>query len=1104
MHRLTQTRSLVTLAAAALVSLSTGCATQRQALPDPPRVELLRLQITKVRNAIKETRATISNSRGAPYLSELYVRLAELLSEEARYHYQLAYEREQRSTRVLHVPQVRLLKEKSIETYELVLEKFPDTPLADRVLFNIGHEHRELGNFDQMREALQRLVDNYKSSPLRADALLVLGDYHFDRNELARSKGYYDEIVKGPLYKVSSLGQYKLAWVWVNLGECKKALTNFEKAIKRAEDWERAKYELAQPVVNPSEVDGLPPRPNNTPAAGTQQDIDVRRESLVDLTYCYSRERSAKKSLDYMRRYAYNRPTYLAALDRLATRYRTIDKFEGAVLVTRELLRLGAADDLRIDDARTLHVALKRLKRYDEIDADVELITSVLTRSYTRFDVTEQKRTEQTTEFEAYVRDLATSAQEALAKMPDSDKKKAQALRVASAYTHYLATFPEAEARKDMLLNTADVLAFAGQDLDSGLRSLEASALIEEEAEKKNALYDAVVSFQTSLGKEDGRSRYERVTARAALRRAGDELLATQVEPDKARRVKFAIAQTYYDEGRFTTAIDKLSAVAYEFPKSSEADASIQLVLDSYNTINDNDGLMLASRRFMGDDSPASDALKGRVKGVLAAAEQRKLDELSLQAAGEDGGDLSPLIEFANTQKGTSLGERALINAFVAARAIGDTTKMYELVDQLSNEYPKSEQLPGIYTTLAQTAIARFEYDRAVRTLAKAAEVNPSQRVRLLVTSADLLVQLGDTQRAEALYKKALDASQGQARDQALGGYAALVEMTASPAQLEKKLSPYADSQNPELLARLGLAQVAQGKAEEAEGSLSIVESDASASVEAQARANYGMAEVLYVTLKNYPTPDSVDLIEEFIAIVEVTQQSYLNAARQGSPLFTAASLSRLAATLRMSADRIEGLTLPAELSAEEKTAVKGALESRVKALRATADEALAGCANQLWNNDILNPVVVECIGGKAWSETLVPFKPLAARGGAKEPADLDELRARLSKNPEDLEGLRELGTKFLDAGDPHAARLTFARAIQLGGGPIDQNLMGVASYKLGDTANAYAGFAAAAKGGLEVGRQNMKKVLSEAGLSAQAGEVEERIPAGKPGGLSL
>src|SRR5690554_6466357 len=92
-----------------VLSMTTSCATKSRQMRDTPIIETIRLNITKVRNAIEETRATIAVSRGEPYLPELYVRLAELLSEEARYHYKLAFEREQRQTRTLHVPQVRLL-----------------------------------------------------------------------------------------------------------------------------------------------------------------------------------------------------------------------------------------------------------------------------------------------------------------------------------------------------------------------------------------------------------------------------------------------------------------------------------------------------------------------------------------------------------------------------------------------------------------------------------------------------------------------------------------------------------------------------------------------------------------------------------------------------------------------------------------------------------------------------------------------------------------------------------------------------------------------------------------------------------------------------------
>ncbi|MEM1350151.1 MAG: tetratricopeptide repeat protein, partial [Myxococcota bacterium] len=619
MHRLTLGRSLMLVA----VALTTAaCGPKRQQVPDPPRVETIRLQIAKVRNAISETRETIANSRGATYLPELYVRLAELLSEEARYHYRLAYEREQRSSKVLHVPQVRLLKEKSIEIYELVLARFSDTELAPRALFNIGHEHRELGNFEEMRAAYQRLVDEYKDSPLRYDALLVLGDNYFDSNKLELSKGYYEQIAAGPLVKVTGLGHYKLAWVWVNQGDCTKALDQFETAIKRSQKFEdrqraralvEAERQAEESAENPSEVEGLTSKPNTTPVAGTQQEIDVRRESLVDLSYCYSRERKWKRVLTYLQDLSYDRDTYVASLGRMASRYRTMDNYPAAILVTRELLTLASTDEDRLDDARTLYTAVKRQKDFSRIDKDTELIVNALVRAYSRIDFTGEERAAILEEFEGMVRDLATTSQEAMNKIKSAPRKVRQANKLSSTYRMYFHTFSKPEAKADMLLNMTEVLDVAGYPMLAGQRSLEASVFLADETERKNALYDSIVFFQESLSKEFDRTQYQRVTARAALRRAADQLLSYELEPDKLRRVKYAVAQTYYDEGRFNEAIDKLSAVAYEFPGTEQGDAAIQLVLDSYNTVNDNDGLMQAARRFMLDGSPATDGLKAKI-----------------------------------------------------------------------------------------------------------------------------------------------------------------------------------------------------------------------------------------------------------------------------------------------------------------------------------------------------------------------------------------------------------------------------------------------------------------------------------------------------------
>jgi len=1084
--------SALLILSAALLMLAGGCAGQKEEVRDPAYVEVLRLRITKVRNAIQETRGTMALSRGAPYMAELNVRLAELLSEEARYHYQLAYEREQRASRVLHVPQVRVLKEQAIATYNMVLKRFPESPLAPRILFNIGHEHRELGNFDDMKAVLQRLVNEHPESPLIYDALLVLGDYHFDRNELPESKAYYQQIAKGPLNRLSGLGHYKLAWVYLNLGECESALDDFELAITQTEEWDK-QYQIEVAGGRAGQGFGV-----------SEIDIDVRRESLVDLAYCYSRERKAKNAIPFLKKLAYNQATYVAALDKFANRYRVMDQAVGSIAASRELLRLGPANVDRLDDARTLHSALKKQKDYRTVGDDIKLIDSALTRYYTRSDLSQETRDKLVEEFEAYTRDLLTTAQGRFDKMTEEQIAKA-APQVARGYQVYLDTFPDAAGYGDMVNNMVAVLEAADMMLEAGLRGIEGARYLEEGPEKAEVLYDAVVNFQTSLEKEADRSFYERVTARAALRKAAQELLQTELEPDKARRVKFAIAQSFYDEGRYEEAIDKLSAVAYEYPMTDESTAALHLVLDSYHTINDYDGLMYTGRRLLGDGSPATDTLKAEIRPIVQAAEQRKLDELSLTAAGEDGADISVLEEFAIQNTGTDLGERALLNAFVAARAMGDSDKMYTLADEIAATYPQSDQLPGIYATIAQAAIARFEYDQAVHFLRQAADVNPDRKVQLLIAAGGLLDQLADFSGAQTLYAEAIRSAEGASRAEALAAMASLLEREGNPSATITQLGSYSADGDSELFARLGLAYVSTGQLDQAENFLQkALVGDAGVSPDAQARAEYGMAEVLLVTLQGYPEPDDLDLLSEFITLIEVVEEGYLNAARQGNAAFASAALSRLSFAASMSANRLKTIRLPGGLTADEQKAVQAAIDGRVQGLEATAQQAIEACAQQAWTNMLLNPIVRDCMNGQVMQSASVQWDILTPRNVASAPAGLDELRQQLSKNPEDIEGLRQLGNKFLDANDPHAARLVFARAVATGGGPVEQNLLGIASYRAGDITGAFEGFSMAASGGEEAGRQNMVTLLKEQGLGAAADVALERYQEGTAGGRLL
>ncbi|MCP4676365.1 MAG: tetratricopeptide repeat protein [Deltaproteobacteria bacterium] len=1163
MHRLRMTTNLrIGSVVLGFVFCFVACAPKNPIVRDQLVVEKLRLRITKVRNAVAETRAVIAASRGAPYLPEIYMRLAELMSEEARYHYMVAYEREQRRTKSLHVPQVRFLKEQAIGTYNSILKRYPDTHLADRILFNISHEQRELGMFDEMKETLERLVKEHKDSPYRTEALLVLGDFHFDRTEFVKAENYFKEISgqkEGPLL---GLAYYKLAWVDVNMSNCKKALKHFEKAIYAARNLTEDSIDEVEDLTAKKEEKvrdefEIPISSDQKYSYAGHKSLNVQREALVDLTYCYAQERKPEKAVAYLRDHAPSREAYVAALGKLANRYAIIEQPKGAADVARELLRLAPDDEERLDDARLLHSAVTRMKDYSVVGGDVYLVLRAMRRQQLRPNLDAAASEMLDNEFEMIARDLATKAHGML-QNPSDGATRGKGLRkskgsewtakpatpeeTADAYEAYLTAIPDSSHRLEVVQNLSDVLMDGKQFLEAGHRYRETAQLISDEIvalkegkkeddkdskkggkdkakekinpkqkesmlkkDRRDALYNSVVAYQSSLDSEGSRGHLERAAARAGLRKAGWLCLADGLpDKEKSKKIKFAIAQSYYDEGRYLEAIDLLTAVAYEFAKTPQGDAAVHMVLDSYSTINDVGGLINVGRRFMTKGSPINEGVKAQIGPIVTAAEQRRLDELSLAASGDQAGGMEILLAFADRYKSSNLGERAMLSAFVAARAGGDTSQLYSLGEQVVKHFPKSEQAGGVVSTMGRTAAARFEFDRAIEYLERAAEMTPDQKSALLLTAGEIRQQLADKSGALKDYRAALAAAgEGPGRAAAAAHLADLIEREDSPAKVVSALKPLADPPDPEISSRLGLALLRTGKHEEAEEYLrSVVEGASAATVAAQARANYGMAEIMLHMLESFDPPPELDAIEEAIGLVDLVLQSYLAAARQPDPIYSQAALARLARAAVVGAEKMEQIKLPREITQEERALIKEAMASRAAALRSDSKEALAECARRAKTTYLLNETGRACVKGVPPVKDSVRFHSLSTRKKVGSLKKSEEARDRLSRNPDDLDALREVGTAFLDAGDPHAARLVLGRTVEAGGGADDLNLLGVASYEAGDTAGALEAFGRAKDAGSGAAALNLAAMCKEMGLGDFAKEILKGAPSETKGRL--
>ena len=314
-----------------------------------------------------------------------------------------------------------------------------------------------------------------------------------------------------------------------------------------------------------------------------------------------------------------------------------------------------------------------------------------------------------------------------------------------------------------------------------------------------------------------------------------------------------------------------------------------------------------------------------------------------------------------------------------------------------------------------------------------------------------------DDGRRNAFERALKAADKPAAKNQAAIALAGLLEQTGDHDRIISKLKPLENEANAETLAYLGMAMIRRGDTDNGEAVLQkVLDSSGGASQDARARAFYGQAEAFYKILKNYKPEDDIESIQELVTLLEVTEQSYLKAARENSPVYTAAAFGRLADVSSKTAQRLKTLKLPSSLPAAARASVKSAFGKKALKLEQQAKQAVEACAEQAWVHKIFHPAVRTCLKGEIPASDPVTYDKLTARSGKTSSKLGAKLRVRLSKNAEDLKAITDLGLAMLTGKDPHTARIFFSRASQSGGGPVEANLLVIASLRSGDTAGAW------------------------------------------------
>lgn len=1035
-------------------------------------VAQLKTDISKTERAIALTELQIARSRSAPYAPELQFRLAELYVEKSRYIYLLQQweaggPAAQGASQV--APEVRLTKQKALQTYDRILRDTPDWPGCDRVRFYMAHEYRELGDFEKMLQLEEELVKLHPQSPLAAEALLIIGDHWFGAKDLGKAEEAYQRVLSGPPSPVRDLAAFKMGWVRFNQSKHADAVKYFELAA-------------ASPLLDNA----------------AKEVLSVKREALFDLVFSFTESRPAKGAPDYFEKLAQSHAVYLGVLEKLANRYFIKQEPEAAVPAYRRLVALSR-DGLRdAEFAGRLHDAIKAgAEKTPPRAEDVAGLVRIAARVRGDERIEPKERKQQVEDLEIWSRDLSTTLLLVARKGDKPDKAALSA--AADAHAAWLSLFRDNPNKASMEKNFADALFGAerwseagrafeqvAKDADQPPVALAANASGEkqpDDADKKDekkeakkglasaptgetavedALYNALAAHARAAREADTLSPWQRVDTLRAMGLLGAQYVSRFPQSARVAQVKFNVARASYDEADWKRASALFAAYVVDHPDTADAEVAANLSLDALHNLGDYDALEKAGRDLAANPK-LSPKLRAELLDTVQKARGEQISVVALQSTARTGDAGRGLVELAEKQPKSPLAEKALHAAFTTYREKRDPVRLAEVAQKFLADYPTSPLAVDVLATQARFAVDGADFDAAAAAYESLGEKFPGETtgIEALQTAAALRQLLGDPRKAvldlERLPAERRAGVQGLrlAEARLLGGDPAGAE---TQAQLLLK----ADAGDGDAAVLLGRALLVQGKNAEAQKAMgaalkAVRKSRVPNEVIAHLWDLSGEAALRLLTAM------PADALEPQIALLKAMKEASSAVAQLRASDLAVLSVYRLAAGFEHVAQSLAATPPPPKLSAADQQTFLATVQQQAAQLRTQAAEAYQGCAKKARELDLFAPWVAACEKGQPAAGA---SGPQAAQAMSALPAAVN---AAISKTREKLFArpsagtLDELGVLQLAQGDLRRARLSFQRAVELDSARAAGHAgLGVALARLGELAAAREAYRAA------------------------------------------
>ncbi|MBN2102707.1 tetratricopeptide repeat protein [bacterium] len=206
--------------------------------------ELDRLQEEKrnlIRRGIQDGELQLASNPDPELVDQILIRLADLYYYHEKDDYLSRMEKFDQLLEaydegtIQELPdEPRLDFEKSLSTYQRIIDEFPHSDLIDDAVYNKGFLLEEMGQIEQAVQVYQYFVGAYPKSKFIPDAYMRLGEYYFNPpvNSLQKAIGCYKIVTQYQNHSRYDESLYKLGWSYYRLSEYPEAISYFTSLIE--------------------------------------------------------------------------------------------------------------------------------------------------------------------------------------------------------------------------------------------------------------------------------------------------------------------------------------------------------------------------------------------------------------------------------------------------------------------------------------------------------------------------------------------------------------------------------------------------------------------------------------------------------------------------------------------------------------------------------------------------------------------------------------------------------------------------------------------------------------------------------------------------------